>query len=283
MKKLLTTLVLLCAFISFSVAQRDSTKHCKIVGNGTFYGSWGYNTEWYTHSNIHVVEPALQNNFTYEDIKAHDHIGWDNLFHVQLTIPQYNYRLGYFFDKKQLWAFELNFDHTKYVVVQGQDVTIKGTLNGQPVNEVININQNTLLWQLNNGANFLLFNLVRKLPIYSAHSKNLIVCSLIKAGVGPVIPHVSNTIFGNENRPHFQLGGWNTGVEGTLRFIIFKYAYLEYCAKLDYARYSYLGIYEGEGNQAFGCFEMIANLGFDFPLGKGNADFNPEPAPAAAK
>ena len=116
MKKTFLTLFIVFACIGLSLAQKDTVKHHKIVKNGVLYASWGYNTEWYTHSNIHIVQNSLQNNFTFENIEAHDHIGWDHLFHVQFTIPQYNYRIGYFFDKKQLWAFELNFDHTKYVV-----------------------------------------------------------------------------------------------------------------------------------------------------------------------
>lgn len=277
MKKRLSVVVLLCMCTNLLIAQSDTVRHHRIVKNGVLYGSWGYNTEWYTRSNIHIVQPSLQNDFTFENIQAHDHIGWDHLFHVQFTIPQYNYRLGYFFDKKQLWAFELNFDHTKYVVTQGQMVTLKGTMNGKPIdNPSLLITPYVLIWQLNNGANFFLFNIVRKLPVYSSpKTKDFIFYSLVKAGVGPVIPHVDNTIFGNANNRHFQLGGWNTGVEGVLRFIFFKYAYLEYCCKLDYARYSYLGIYAGEANQAFGCFEMIANAGICVPLSKGNTDYAP--------
>jgi hypothetical protein len=88
--------------------------------HGSFYFSWGYNTEWYTHSDIHISQPALNSDFTFINVVAHDHKGWDNnLFHKDLSIPQYNYRIGYFFNKKQDWGFEINFDHTKYVVTTG--------------------------------------------------------------------------------------------------------------------------------------------------------------------
>ena len=88
-----------------------------------------------------------------------------------------------------------------------------------------------------------------------------------KAGIGPVIPHVDNKLFGEANDPGFQFGGWNVGVEGALRATFFNYVFLEYTNKLDYARYSHLKVYEGTAKQAFGTYEMILNLGVTFPVG----------------
>jgi hypothetical protein len=213
----------------------------------------------------------MNNNYVFNNITAHDRIGWDQLFQAQPTIPQYNYRLGYFFDEKQEWAVELNFDHTKYVVNQGSYITVTGELHGRNVDTLVYLNNATLYYELNNGANFFLFNLIRKFSIYTAPKKWISFYAMLKAGVGPVIPHVENVIFGNPNHQQFQLGGWNTGIEGTVRVIFFKYAYLEYCNKVDYARYSWLEIYEGRAHQNFGTYENIANIGFTFPLGKQRA------------
>ncbi len=35
---------------------------------GEFYFSWGYNTEWFTHSNVKINQPSLGNDFTFVDI-----------------------------------------------------------------------------------------------------------------------------------------------------------------------------------------------------------------------
>ncbi len=274
MKKYFFLLVGICAFIQFSTAQTiDTTKHRKVINNGRFYGSWGYNEEWYTHSNISIDQPQLSNNYTFEDLSAHDRIGWNNLFHVQPTIPQYNYRIGYFFDEKQLWGIEISFDHTKYVVIQGGNSTLKGTFNGRQVDSTININNNTLYWQLNNGANWFELSIVRKLPIYSTSNNKFIAYALVKAGIGPNTPHVSDDIFGEQNIPHFQIGGWNAGAEALIRFTFFQYAFIEYCNKVVYANYSDLKVYGGNGNngiaaQSFGSYEWIANIGFTFHIGK---------------
>jgi len=53
-----------------------------------------------------------------------------------------------------------------------------------------------------------------------------------------------------------------------LRVTFFKYVYLEYTNKVDYARYSGLKIFEGTAKQAFGTYEMILNLGISLPVGK---------------
>ncbi len=67
---------------------------------GEIWFSWGYNKEWYTHSSVKVNQPELGNNFTLKNVSGYDHPGWDEgLFHLALSIPQYNYRLGYIFNK----------------------------------------------------------------------------------------------------------------------------------------------------------------------------------------
>lgn len=266
MRKYLFVIAITCIVSVSSVAQKSDTARLfhiiKIIRNGSLYGSWGYNEETYTKSNLYIVQPGLNNNYVFNGIVAHDHIGWDHLFNVQPTIPQYNMRLGYFFNKNQDIGFEVNFDHTKYVVQSGYDVRLNGTFHGRNVDTTVPINYNTLQYQLNNGANFVLFNLVKKFTFLSTSNKNIVICGLLKVGVGPVIPHVANVIFEDANRLQFQFGGWNTGIEGSLRVTFFQHIYLEYCNKLDYARYSWLEIYDGRAHQNFGTYENIANIGY---------------------
>ena len=128
--------------------------------------------------------------------------------------------------------------------------------------------QNGFFYYLNNGANFLLINIVKRCHIDRLSGKKIKIDFLGKAGIGPVIPHVENSFFSQKNSPHFQFGGWNIGAEAAIRATFFRYVYLEYSNKIDYARYSGLQIYKGTASQAFGTYEMILNLGFDFPVGK---------------
>ena len=269
MRKKAITLTLICFSIvlslPFTLSAQNRKKH-----KGELYLSWGYNTEWYTKSNIRISQPELGNNYTFNHIKAHDRKGWDEqLFKKDLSIPQYNYRLGYFFNPEKGWAIEINFDHTKFIFQDEQDVSLTGKLDGKQVDTTIHFSEaNGFFYYLNNGANFLLFNIVKRLRVYESKNGNLKFDFLCKAGIGPVIPHVENSFFGNKNKPHFQLGGWNMGVEGTVKVTFFKYAFLEYCNKLDYARYSNLRIYKGTAKHAFGTYEMILNIGANIPIGK---------------
>ena len=235
------------------------------------YASWGYNTEWYTHSSVHVSQPSLGNDYTLQSIRAHDHKGWDEgLFQEAISIPQYNYRLGFLLNEEKGWGFEINFDHTKYII-SDQNAHIKGRLNNHPVDSTIAFNEaNGFYYFLNNGANFLLFNVTKRWHLYKSYDEKVKVDFLGKFGVGPVIPHTQNSFFGKENHQGFQFGGWNTGAEGSLRATFFRHVYLEYSSKLDYARYSGLNVYEGKAHQAFGTYEMILSLGFVIPTGKKN-------------
>lgn len=250
-------------FFAFSQQQPEKKKK-KFIKE--VYVSWGYNDEWYTHSTIHISQPGLGNNYDFVHVKGHDHPGWDQgVFNQALSIPQYNYRLGFLLDEEKGWGFEINFDHTKYVFAD-QNVRLKGTLNNHPVDTTIAFNQaNGFYYYLNNGANFLLFNVTKKWHLLKTADEKVKVDLLGKFGVGPVIPHTQNSLFGMLNHQGFQFGGWNTGAEGSLRATFFRHVYLEYSNKIDYARYSGLNVYEGKAHQAFGTYEMILSLGLVIP------------------
>lgn len=239
----------------------------KIVNNGAFYFSWGYNTEFYTRSDIKVSQPSLGNDFVFNNVKAHDHKGWnDHFFQKELTVPQYNYRIGYFFNERQDLGIEINFDHTKYVVDSDQRIHLTGTFQNKQIDTSIVTDSNTFEWQLNNGANFLEFNIVKKIKILTKWKNNIRLDALLKLGAGPVIPHVKNSIFGNDNSPHFQLGGWNIDADAAFRLTFFKHIFLELFDKFVYARYWGLKLYQGNGRQAFGCYEMALVIGGTFKL-----------------
>lgn len=269
-------LLLLCAGFSLQTeAQTSTTTESSAPGlsasakkkKHSFYFSWGYNTEWYTKSTVKVKQPDLNNDYQMVKVNAHDHKGWDQgVFNQQLTIPQYNYRIGYMFDDEKGWGIELNFDHTKYIIAEDQDVRVKGKLGDKQVDTTVRFSEaNGFYYYLNNGANFFLINLVKRWHFYADKKQRIQIDALGKVGVGPVVPHVENSFFGKPNDPHFQLGGWNTGIEGCIRATFWRYAYLEYSNKLDYARYSGLKIYEGKARQAFGTYEMILSLGVNIP------------------
>ena len=258
----------LAAFVLLAGTYSATGQSKKTERKKEFYFSWGYNTEWYTKSTVKIDQPLLGNNYSFEKIKGHDHKGWDEgLFSKALTIPQYNYRIGLFINKEKGIAVEINFDLTKFIFAD-QMAHVTGILNKRYVDTSINFAKPNFYYYLNNGANFLLFNIVKRWHWYAAKNEKVKVDFLGKAGIGPVIPHVENSLFGKLNTQGFQFGGWNIGVEAAVRVTFFKYVYLEYTNKLDYARYSNLKVYEGTARHAFGTYEMMLNLGVTFPVGK---------------
>ncbi|MFT3936962.1 MAG: hypothetical protein QM726_25270 [Chitinophagaceae bacterium] len=269
--------LVLMMILSFSADAQTQQKTEKKKRRGEIYFSWGYNKEWYTRSNLKISQPDLGNNFTFKSIKGHDHPGWDEgIFSRALTIPQYNYRLGYFFGNKGDWGFEINFDHTKYIFEDNQMVHIKGTIGNKAVDEKVLFKDNPVpgadsssYYYLNNGANFLLFNIMKRWNLLNNKKETIKIDGISKFGIGPLFPHVENKFFDQSaNRSDFQFGGWNTGLEGAVRATFYKYVYLEFAGKLDYARYSHLHIYNGSARQAFGTAEIILSLGITVPTGK---------------
>jgi hypothetical protein len=258
------SLVFLFSLVGFfSTAQNKKQQRKR-----EFYFSWGYNKEWYTNSTVKINQPSLGNRYSFVNIKGHDHPGWDEgLFSKPLTVPQYNYRIGLVVNKKKGIAFEINFDHTKFIFAD-QTARVKGTLNGKSIDTAVNFSQpNGFYYYLNNGANFLLFNIVKRWHWYADKQEKIKIDFLGKVGIGPVIPHVENALFGEKNKQGFQFGGWNIGAEAAIRTTFFNYVYLEYCNKLDYARYSGLKVYQGTAKQAFGTYEMVLSMGVTFPVG----------------
>jgi hypothetical protein len=250
-----------------SVATTTEKEPKKKRRPGSLYLSWGYNQEWYTKSTVHVKQDALGNDYDMVQVNGNDHKGWNNksIFRQPVTIPQYNYRIGYYFNKKQDMGIEINFDHTKYIITDNQYVHVKGKLNNRTVDSnVLFAETRGFYYFLNNGANFFLFNFVKRFELYN--SRLLYIDMIGKVGVGPVIPHVENRLFDVPNNPHFQFGGWNTGLESALRVTVKHYVFLEISQKVDYARYSNLKVAAGgTAKQDFGTYELILSAGFIVP------------------
>lgn len=276
--------VICIAFFTLAAtAQTNKKKHHK---TGSIYFSWGYNQEWYTHSTVHVQQSELGNNYDFVSVRATDHEGWNNksIFKQALTIPQYNYRLGYYFNDKQDMGIELNFDHTKYLIADSQMIRQRGTYGSQPVDRTILFSaKNGFYYFLNNGANFFLINLVKRFGLYHTNDRKLSLDFVAKAGIGPVWPHVENCLFGVPNDMGFQFGGWNTGVETVLRATIMRYGFIEFSQKGDYARYSNLKVADGTAKQNFGTYELILSIGFIIPTTKNNPLFDLKKTAVAEK
>ena len=231
-----------------------------------FYAGWGYNAEWYTKSNIYVSEPSMGNKYEFKNVVGNDYVGWNfKLFKQQLTIPQYNYRFGFFFKKHKSWGIDFGFDHTKFQLTPGQTAELVGTVNNRNVDTLVNVHDGYIHWKLNNGANFFCFGIMKRFYVTGTKNGKIKLFNIYKLAGGPTVPHVENTLLGHDNNPHFQVGGVNFDIEANYRVEICNYFYVDLAQKLDYANYWGLRVYNGTAKQAFCTYEVIATAGILIP------------------
>lgn len=235
------------------------------------YIQWGYNTEWYTKSNIHF-RMANGDNFKLHKAVAHDKPDMDAIWEKpgDISIPQYNYRLGFYINKKRTKSLELNFDHIKYVVTDGQKVRVTGTINNQPVNGDSILNPGTFLHlEHTDGGNLLHLNYVQQNTLLRTHiTKRPLVNLLWKAGAGINIPRTDFTYRGDRLNNNFHIAGYNLSAEAGARLYPFRSFFIEATGKSGYVRYvnalaNTTSLKGSRVTHGFGYFELIATFGFD--------------------
>jgi hypothetical protein len=243
-----------------------------------WYFSWGYSKEWWAPSDIHVSEPSLGNDFTLHSVRATDQFSASDIFSAtDFFGPQYNIRVGRFVNDDRTLAVELNLDHSKYTTNSGQTAQLTGLVGGVPTNSKIQLNSNVFSEVLHNGANHVMLNAVYRYPLIGQTNETLSVAGIAKAGVGLMVPHTSDTIFGNAvdvgqktlgnsiglDRGWWQLNGWTTGVELGFRVVLYKPVYLELTDKVAYSYLGDLPAYMGNIQQSL-LNEIVLSLGFTF-------------------
>jgi hypothetical protein len=240
---------------------------------GIWYFSWGYSRESWAPTNIHVSQPSLHNNFTVYHVRATDDPSWDSAFSAQ-----YNFRIGRFIDDTRTLAIELSFDHTKYTSVVGQTAHVVGTIAGKPVDANYQLNDSFFTYALHNGANHVMCNLAKFVPLIGEPNDSFSVAAVGKIGIGPMLPHAENEIMGQNvdvgqkqlnnllgvHSGWWQLNGWTTGVEGGFRVSLTKAIYVELTDKVAYARLYDVPVYQGTACHNLWMNEVILTVGFTF-------------------
>lgn len=247
---------------------------------GTLYASVGYTRVWFSKSDIHFVdrsntyhkETGLYNNydFTLYDAEATDRPNFESIPDItNFTIPQYVYRIGYYFNNKSDIGVEINFDHTKYVVKDYQKVRIKGDINGTSVDtDTILDPKKFLHFEHSDGANYLMANFIKRWKLLKP-SPDFNAGWIVKTGVGVVIPKTDVTLFGERLNNDFHVAGWLVGVESGIRSELYKYTFIEFVGKVCYADFInslVLGKGNGKASHHFLSYQLTATLGLQVPF-----------------
>jgi hypothetical protein len=228
-----------------------------------FFVSWGYNGDSYTNSDLQISQSSLGNDFTLVGVRARDSKAWTNLFSHSLLVPQYNLRAGVFFNER--WGLELALDHIKWIVRQDQEVRMTGTLNGAAVDTQVTLTPDVLRYQLNNGANPIFVNLIRRVRLGGEPGRTGYVAFLAKAGGGFAVPHTENVLFGQPNEKGFQFfHGWDMDAVAAVRVHILKRLYFEFEEKAVYARYFGVKVDRGTARHSVKGSEFTFNFGMAF-------------------
>lgn len=245
---------------------------------GKFYFSWGYTACKYSKSDIRFVDrsnkyhPATGKyndyDFTIYDAKASDRGDYDQIKDVvNITIPQFVARIGFYFNNKKDIGVEINYDHAKYVVNDFQKVRVKGSFNGNYVDQDTILDpENFLHFEHTDGANFWMFNFIKRWKLYEP-SKKFNVGFVVKPGIGFVYPRTDVTIFGERLNNNWHIAGWIAGVESGLRVEFLRYGMLEFVAKGAYADYRkalVLGKGNGTASHHFWAGQLSLTIGANF-------------------
>ena len=140
-----------------------------------------------------------------------------------------------------------------------------GTFNHEPVDTQILLSPDVLRYQLNNGANPIFFNVIRRVRLAGERGRTGYLSFLAKAGAGFAIPHTENALFGQPNEKGFQFfQGWNLDAVAAARLHIWKPLYFEFEDKLVYARYFGVNVDQGKAGHSVKANQFTFSFGWAF-------------------
>ncbi|MEO8236581.1 MAG: hypothetical protein ABI793_01470 [Flavobacterium sp.] len=221
-------------FAQEEIAVERYTAHNK----GKVFFSWGGNRDSYTKSDVNFR--GKDYNFTLYDISAHDKPkGWhiDYLNPSRMTIPQTNFRMGYFINDH--YSIAIGWDHMKYVMYQNRAVDINGyypnpgtydeQIPGKP-NQVL-LTEKFLTYEHTDGLNYVNSEVSRHDDISKwAHLPNTDKFQInLTEGVGGglLYPKTNTKILGKERHDDFHVSGYGVSAKAGINFTFYKYFYIQ--------------------------------------------------------
>jgi hypothetical protein len=191
---------------------------------------WGYNRSNYTNSDI--TFKGSNYDFTLYNAKAKDNPEkFDPKIYInpfKLTIPQFNFRLGYFFNKN--WSFTVGWDHMKYILDQNQIVNINGVIDsslsnsydGIYSNQNISLPANFLRYEHSDGCNYVRLSFERNQKLIGLFDDRIEISGIAALGCGAMVPWTDVTWFGTRYKNWLHLAGYAINAEAAIKTEFFK-------------------------------------------------------------
>lgn len=211
MRKLILVITLLLFITELKAQEIEAFSKKGYKGKVFLY--WGWNRDGFSKSNIHFKGDDY--DFTLKKVVAHDkpseYSAVEYINPTDVTIPQYNYRVGYYFTDK--YSLSFGFDHMKYVMTQDQVVTIDGKIansytsfDGVYNNEDIVLTENFLMLEHTDGLNYLNLELRRHERLWNYRKIGLDFIGGI--GAGMMVPRTDATLLGKRRHDEFHIAGY---------------------------------------------------------------------------
>jgi len=204
---------------------------------GRMFVFWGWNRGFFTRSDIHFK--GADYDFVLHDVVARDRpsdLSWDYINPGEVSIPQFNFRLGYFL--KDNLALVIAQDHMKYVMDQDQTVKLTGKI-GNPTyaamvnNGEVNLkDEKFLTFEHTDGLNYVNAGLEKYKTLSS--KKNVDIVWSYGGGVGVMFPKSNVKLFGNERSDRFHVAGFGLDARTNINFIFWKHWMLRVEGKYGY-------------------------------------------------
>ena len=215
-----------------TIKKEQYTAHNK----GKFYIYWGGNRDSFTKSDIHFSGDNY--DFTIENVEAEDKPkGWhiDYINPTRMTIPQTNFRLGYFINDH--YNISIGLDHMKYVMQQDKAVNINGYYPNQgtygeslPNNQVL-LTEDFLTFEHTDGLNYINTEFARVDDLskfIGINRTDIFQINILEgAGGGILYPKTNAKVLGKERHDDFHLSGYGVSAKVGLNLVFFKYFFIE--------------------------------------------------------
>lgn len=274
MKKIITVLVC-CFFVQAGFAQNEPDY--ANTRKGQMYILWGWNREAYTKSNLTLK--GADYDLELKKVKAHDRptkIGAKDYLRIdRLTIPQTNFRIGYFI-RKDL-AITFGFDHMKYVMDNNQTVFMKGKVERAgsykgEYNGEKKITEDFLTFEHTDGLNYINVELEKYFSVYHSANGKVVVNALLGVGAGMLMPRTNVHLLNYEISDRFHISGFGLNVKAGMQAIFLKHLIVKLENKNGYINMPDIALHKkgipGHGKQSFFFTAVDAMIGYSFSFNK---------------
>lgn len=271
--------VLFATFTQFINAQ-DTPSPVKYTAHnkGKFYIYWGGNRDSYSKSDIHFKGDDY--DFTLYDVEAVDRpVGWhiNYINPTMMTIPQTNFRLGYFINDH--YNISVGVDHMKYIMVQNQSVKINGTfpasyIGNQVNNGQVDLSDETFLtFEHTDGLNYINSEISRVddfSKLFEITNTDKIQINLTEGiGAGVLYPKTNAKVLGKERHDDFHISGYGVSAKVGLNLTFFKHYFIQGELKTGYINMNDIqttALSNDTASQHFMFLQRIISFGGIFSL-----------------